>query len=205
MTGGGTQVRPVGAEQTAALVQRSRQGDRSALETLLEDCDHEVLNVAYRLIGNRDDALDIRQQTYLRVVRSIAGFDGRSSFRTWLLRIVINASRDHIRRIGANRRRADGWSQQAAQRAADQPATACASEEQSQRVAAAVAQLPDPQREVLVLRQYHDMTLTAAARVLDIPLSTAASRLSSAMQNLRDALTEREPCGCHSEGVRNAV
>src|SRR5690554_3987006 len=122
MAGGGSQVRAPSSEEgvkdkdTAALVERSRRGDRGALESLLELFDHEALNVAYRLIGNKDDAMDIRQQAYLRVWQSVDRFDGRSSFRRWLLRIVINLCRDHIRRAGANRRRAEGWRSAAARR-----------------------------------------------------------------------------------------
>lgn len=183
------------------LLARCRAGDRHALEELLTPFDHEVLNMAYRLLGHSDEAQDIRQQTYLRVCRSLSGFDGRSAFRTWLLRIVVNLCRDHVRRRGADRRRVDGWSEHAAARpAVDQPGQRCAEAEQRQRVAEAVSHLPEPQREVLVLRHYHDMTLTQAAGVLGIPLSTASSRLSAALAQLADRLSptsdDRTPCGC---------
>ncbi len=188
-----------------ALVQRCQQGDRRALETLLQRHDQEVLNMATRLLGNQDDALDIRQLVYMKVCRSVAKFDGRSSFRTWLLRIVVNQCRDQLRRMGADRRRTDGWAARSAGSDTDQPGARSARDEQTQTVIRAVAALPEAQREVLVLRHYHDMTLTGAAELLEIPLSTAASRLGSAMKQLRDALTEREPYGCHEQGAGHAM
>lgn len=179
-----------GTESTATLVERSRAGDRSALEELLVLCDDEVLNVAYRLLGNKDDAMDIRQQAYLRVWQGIGRFDGRAAFRTWLLRIVVNLCRDHIRREGANRRRADGWKARAELLRDSYQQSDVQSIERSRRVMDSVGGLSESQREVLVLRHYHDMTLTAVADVLDIPLSTAASRLTSALRTLRERLCD---------------
>lgn len=194
-----------GAEE-AALIERGRRGDRAALEALLDRHDQEVLNVAYRLLGHPDDALDIRQQAYLNVCRSIERFNGRSSFRTWVLRIVINLCRDHARRGGADRRRVDGLAGQIPlQPTIESPGAQCDHHEQATRVADAVVALPAVQREVLVLRHYHDMSLTAAAEVLEIPLSTAASRLTAAMGRLREMLAEAQPSGCGKEGVPNAV
>lgn len=185
----------------AALVERSRAGDRSALEQLLESYDGEVLNVAYRMIGHKDDAMDIRQSAYLRVWRSLERFDGRCSFRTWLLRIVINLCRDHIRRGGADRRRADGWTEHASLRDDSYHAERDFGGEQSQRMTEAVGGLADNQREVLVLRHYHGMTLTAVAELLEIPLSTAASRLASALRRLRELLCDWEPDGDDVSGA----
>lgn len=188
----------VGVEPMAALAERGRAGDRSALEELLVACDDEVLNVAYRLLNNKDDAMDIRQQTSVRVWQGLGGFDGRSAFRTWLLRIVVNLCRDHIRRSGAERRRADGWKAQAApahSRNSYQGVDDNDAHEQNQRVAECVGELSEAQREVLVLRHYHDMTLTGVAELLEIPLSTAASRLTSGLRKLRELLSDDEEGG----------
>jgi len=205
----GSDVRDRPGDVPAALLERCRAGDRTALIELLSPFDHEVLNMAYRLLGQSSDAHDIRQQAYLRVCRSIGGFDGRSAFRTWLLRIVVNLCRDHLRRCEARRRRVDGWRAQHARPVVDEPMSRCATNEQSQRVAEAVAELPGPQREVLVLRHFHELTLAQVARILDIPVSTASSHLSTAMRRLAARLSEtdeeHEPCGYMGQEQDNAL
>ena len=80
------------------LLQRTRAGDSAAREALFERHRSESYRYAYRLLGNEQDALDVVQESLLKAFLAIAEFDGRSGFRTWLLRIVTNTAYDWGRR-----------------------------------------------------------------------------------------------------------
>src|SRR5208282_3014616 len=81
-----------------ALVPRARAGDNSAREELFERHRADSYRVAYRLLGHEQDALDVVQESMLKAFSALGDFDGRSGFRTWLLRIVTNTSFDWGRR-----------------------------------------------------------------------------------------------------------
>src|SRR3954447_17633762 len=82
------------------LVHRTREGDRSAREELFHRHWGVAYRVAHRLLGHEQDALDAVQEALLKAIMHLDDFDGRSGFRTWLLRIVTNAARDAGRRRG---------------------------------------------------------------------------------------------------------
>ena len=85
------------------LIAAARRGDKMALNRLLTDARPRLLAVALRVVRDRDDAEDVVQEAMVKVCRSLTRFEGRSSFSTWLHRIVVNASLDRLRRHGARR------------------------------------------------------------------------------------------------------
>ncbi len=82
------------------LVRRAQRGDRAAMVALYQRYVDEMLGYAYNQLGSLQDAEDLTSETFLRLVRAIGSFDGRSSFRTWLYTIMRNQLRDHWRRNG---------------------------------------------------------------------------------------------------------
>ncbi|MHC4949113.1 MAG: RNA polymerase sigma factor [Planctomycetota bacterium] len=176
-----------------SVIDRARAGDDDAWERLVARWDGEVLNLAYRLTGDREEARDIRQKAFVRAYAGLDRFDGRSRFSTWLYRIVVNLCRDQLRR---SRRLPAARPGDDAPRAAAAPSEQAARAELAARVAAAVTDLPAGEREVLVLRHYHQLALVDVARVLGVPPTTARSRLARALERLREtlALTESSPC-----------
>jgi RNA polymerase sigma-70 factor (ECF subfamily) len=187
MTGRGERAR---TERT--LVAAAVAGDSRSFERLVGRWEGEVLNLAYRLTGSAEDALDVRQAAFVRVHESLAGFDGTSRFSTWLYRIVVNLCRDHHRKQQSSRRRLRVVAERPV-RDIDSPTTRAQREELSAVVAAAVATLPASQREVLVLRHFHQTPMGDVAAVLGIPVTTARSRLAQAFARLRDRLEEGQP------------
>ena len=93
-------------DQDSAAVARARDGDEAAFETLVSRHEREVFNLAWRMLGNREDALDAAQETFLRVFRSLATFRGDATFRTWLTGIAINVCRNRLASVEVRARRA---------------------------------------------------------------------------------------------------
>src|SRR5262245_10520874 len=87
------------------LIGRYARGDRSALEALFERYRQPAFRIAYRLLGHEADALDAVQEGFVKVLTHLHGFQGRSSFKTWLLRVVSNAALDLGRHRGRRRMR----------------------------------------------------------------------------------------------------
>lgn len=164
------------------LIQRFRSGDEEAFERLIRRWSHRILNLAFRLLGDLDEAQDIRQEACLRLYRALDGYSARAAFSTWLHRVVLNLCRDQLRRRQSRRRALErldtrpDWSKEL-------PESERA--EQWRRVAAALRELPDSEREVVVLRHYQGLRFIEIAEILETPITTIQSRLQRAFGRLR--------------------
>lgn len=141
----------VPAPDDAELVERARAGDREALNLLLSRHLDAVYHTAYRILGDRDAAQDAAQDAFVSAVRALDGFRGDASFRTWLLRITVNAARSSGRRAG---RRREAPLELVGERPGSEadPAEAAVQADEVERVEAALAQLPEKQRLSVTLR-----------------------------------------------------
>ena len=167
-------------------------GDQMAFATLVTRYHAALLGYLYRLVGgDRPLAEDLVQETLLRVLRQGRG-PGELHFKPWLYTIATNLARDHFR--SARVRRGEYWSEaeeHALRRVADTapgPEARVLAAEQGSAVRAALAELGEEYRVVVVLRIYQDLTLPEIAQTLEIPLGTVKSRLSVGIHRLRDAL-----------------
>ncbi|MHC4342215.1 MAG: RNA polymerase sigma factor, partial [Planctomycetota bacterium] len=88
-----------GSDET--LISRARSGDAAAFDALILRHQDRVYNMAYRMLGNREDALDLSQEVFLTVFRSLGRFEAKARFSTWLYRVTVNRCRDEIRRRGS--------------------------------------------------------------------------------------------------------
>jgi len=176
-----------------ALLVRFASGERSALDELFQRYRLLAYRVAFRLLGNEADALDAVQEGFVKALTHLDGFQGRSSFKTWLLRIVSNAALD----LGRQRRRRDLLSlDPVAARDADIPLPATAPEpgrelehqDLRQLLDAALESLPEAQRRTFVLHVDGELSYREVADVLGISIGTVMSRLFYARQKLRGLL-----------------
>jgi len=108
------------AERDAVLVERLKEGDAKALDQLYRRHRGAAYGIAFRLVGSREDALDVVQESFIHVMRGIQAFRGQSSFRTWLYRIVTHAGLDY-RRWRSHRRAESLDAETALEPAADGP------------------------------------------------------------------------------------
>jgi RNA polymerase sigma-70 factor (ECF subfamily) len=179
----------------AALIERCVAGDERACADLVAAHQRTVFNLALHLLGDRDEALDLSQEVFLRVFRTLSRFRGQSALRTWIYRIVVNQARNR-QRWWRRRRRTDLVS-------LDDHLTRCgeieatsevlpdrllASKETAARIWAAMEQLPFDQRTALVLREVDGLRYEEIAFSLDVAVGTVKSRLTRARQALREEL-----------------
>jgi RNA polymerase sigma-70 factor (ECF subfamily) len=179
----------------ATLIARCVAGDEAACADLVAAHQRTVFNLAFHLLGDRDEALDLSQEVFLRVFRTLARFRGQSALRTWIYRIVVNQARNR-QRWWRRRRRADLVSlDDHLQRCGDMEATSevlpdrlLASKETATRIWSAMERLPFDQRTALVLREIDGLRYEEIAFSLDVAVGTVKSRLTRARQALREEL-----------------
>ena len=173
------------------IARRLQQGDRAALTELVERHYDLLLGYLYRLArGDRSLAQDLAQETFLRALRGISGYQYPRPFKPWLYAIATNLARNHYTR--ADTRHTDSVDEDTEYGADDPPDAALLERDQvqaeAQTVIAALDRLPDHQREVIVLYFYQSLPLQAIAETLAIPLGTVKSRLSIGMKRLREQI-----------------
>lgn len=185
-----------GAE--AALIERCVAGEQMACAELVAGHERMVYTLALHLLGDRDEALDLSQEVFLRVFRTIHTFRGQSALKTWVYRIVVNQARNR-QRFWRRRRRADQVSlDQHVEEHGDlrqprdgtSPDLALARKELASRLWSALDELPFDQRTVVVLREIDGLSYEDIAFSLGVAVGTVKSRLTRARQVLRRRLRE---------------
>jgi RNA polymerase sigma-70 factor (ECF subfamily) len=180
----------------AALVERCAAGDEAACADLVATHQRMVYNLALHLLGDRDEALDLSQEVFLRVFRTLAGFRGQSALRTWIYRIVVNQARNR-QRWWRRRHRADQVSLDAhveqfgdleSQNDPTTPDRVFVQKETATRNWTPLDHLPFDQRTALVLREIDGLRYDEIAFSLGIAVGTVKSRLTRARQALREEL-----------------
>jgi RNA polymerase sigma-70 factor (ECF subfamily) len=177
------------------MVILAQQGEADALNELARSCRQQAYVFALQLIGQPDDALDVAQDAMVRFFRSLGRFDPSRPVRPWLLRIVRNLVRDRARRLRIRRAESlepaddDALRFEARDDAPDPEAMATRRELQA-LVWKCLQKLNPKYREVLVLRDYQDMTYADIAMTLKIPRGTVMSRLHRARRLLQEAVRE---------------
>jgi RNA polymerase sigma-70 factor (ECF subfamily) len=172
-------------------------GHRQALEELFRRYRQPAYRVAYRLLGHEADALDAVQEGFIKALTHLHGFQGRSSFKTWLLRVVSNAALD----LGRQRGRREAVSLDAPHAAdrddsrllsADETGNGLERTEMRRRLEEALDSLSEVQRQTFVLYADGELSYREIAESMEISIGTVMSRLFYARQKLRKYLSERE-------------
>ena len=172
------------------LVRQFQRGDQAAFETLVRRWDANVLNLAHRMLGDAEDARDVRQLVFVRAFKALENFDGRAQFSTWLYRIGVNLCRDHLRaRLAAQKRNeAMAENRRMITETEEHPRSTSDTHGIGAEVARAVSALSDNHREAIVLRHYSGLSFGQIAAILAVPETTVKSRVVAALQTLRDQL-----------------
>lgn len=186
------------------LVGLAQRGVAEARERLAARHRRSAYLLALQLLGNPDDALDVAQESMLRFFGRLESFDAGRPVRPWLFQIVRNQVRDLRRRRRVRKSEplepeAGDLSRQIADPSQDPEASAAAAELR-RRIWRALSTLGERQREILVLRDYHDLAYAEMAEVLKIPVGTVMSRLHGARKALRRVLGPAREAGAgHAE------
>jgi RNA polymerase sigma-70 factor (ECF subfamily) len=156
-----------------------------------------VFGLLVRMVGNRDTAEDLTQETLLRAFRARGAYRPEGKFQAWIFRIATNAARDWLRRrphepaLGLETD-TSGAAHVSARRDAA-PETGLVAGERASRVEAALARLPAADREVLLLRYYGDFAFNEIAKVTGEPLGTVLARAHRALKKLAELVPREEP------------
>ena len=172
------------AEPSDDLVAASRRGGREAQQRLYECYHQRVYRLLVRMVG-LNDADDILQQVFLQVFRSLSQFNVRSRFETWLYRVSVNESLQHLRKQ-QQRRRWVSLESDCMDRHTDQEHDF----ENKELMELALARLDPELRSLFLLREMEKLSYAEIAAAVQIPEGTVASRLSRARQLLRQYLVE---------------
>lgn len=166
-----------------ALAAACARGETEAFEELFDVLRVPVYNVAYRMVGNEDDASDICQITFVKAYEKIRDYDSRYKFFSWIYRIAVNESINHIKR------HARCSPLQGNEPATDHtPDAICHGHELGVLIENALMRLPARQRALVILRHLRGCTYREMASILDVPESTVRSDLYTARQKLQDLL-----------------
>jgi RNA polymerase sigma-70 factor (ECF subfamily) len=176
-------------EDDNVLVARAVDGDRRALELLLDRHADRIHAVCRRIVAHPEDALDATQEAMIAIARGIVRFDGRAAFSTWCYRIATNAAIDELRRT---RRRPMPAHPDAPEpiSTASGPAEIVAARVD---VDAALQEMPEEFRVAVVLRDLCDLDYAEIAEVLDVPPGTVRSRISRGRTLLGERLGAGAP------------
>jgi RNA polymerase sigma-70 factor, ECF subfamily len=181
----------------AALVARCAEGDQAACAELVVEHQRMVYQLSFHLLGNRDEALDLSQDVFMRVFRTLPQFRGHSQLRTWIYRIVVNQARNRQRwwrrRHRASQVSLDQHLETHAEPSGNPrvaPDNVLAQKRLASQLRRALDALPFDQRSVIVLREIDGLSYDEIAFSLGVTLGTVKSRLTRARRALRDVLQE---------------
>ncbi|MFN8057804.1 MAG: sigma-70 family RNA polymerase sigma factor [Vicinamibacterales bacterium] len=201
----GSWVKPVRAlswsdvdDREASLVARCATGDEAACAELVAEHERMVYQLAFNLLGDHQEALDLSQEVFLSVFRALASFRGQSSLRTWVYRIAVNHARNRQRWWSRRHRAAQVSLDDHIRHNGDVPseAVSCLPEVEfdrkqlAARIQSALADLPFEQRTAIVLREIDGLSYDEIGFSLGVAVGTVKSRLARAREALRARLRD---------------
>lgn len=177
------------------LVRFYLEGDREAFEELVRRYQSVVLNMACRLLGNRNEAADVCQEVFILLLRKLGSFRGEAKFSTWLYRVSLNACHDHARRSRHHLSLSESpgedmpeMEQLIPDEGVEGPEASMEREEVRRKVQEAISRLPPKFKEVIFLHDISGCNYKEVAEILDINLGTVKSRLNRARARLAGEL-----------------
>ena len=185
----------------AVLVKQCRRGGSAAMGRLILKYQNRIYNVILKICADPDDAAELTQDTFVKIIENIDKFEGRSSFYTWAFRIAVNLTLNYCRRnvklgfrsLDVVEDEHDSKARQVLRQflsddSSPDPAVVAQNKELCKIAFKSLMKLDDAQRAVVVLRDIEGMNYAQIAKVLNIKLGTVRSRLSRARNNLREIM-----------------
>lgn len=185
------------------IVHRALTGDAEAFGEIVQRWERRIFALTYGILGREEDARDATQETFLAAFRNLRGFRGEAKVSSWLHRIAVNQCITRKRRAKVRSEGAldDEEERDASRFAAGETYSPARVVECSERIAAvrlAVSALPIELRQVVVMKEFEELTFREIAEVLDLPVSTVKSRLYTALRQLQMRL---QKFGDNSNGM----
>jgi len=173
------------------LVERCLEGDREAFATLVRRYQRPIFHAAYRVLGREEDASDVTQAVFLKMIEKLRDFDPRYRFFSWIYRIAINEALNVLRRNGRDEPLDEDHEPEGPESAS--PEWQATEAETSRRIQRALMRMKPSDRAVITLRHFSDCSYEEIAHALDIDVKTVKSRLFEARARMRGLLEELRP------------
>ncbi len=188
------------------LLRRAQSGDPEAFEQLIGPLEQLVWRICWHYTGNREAAEDCGQETMIRIWRNLESYRGDCALESWIYRIAANCCMDYLRKKKRDRSvsmeplRENGFDP-----ADPSPGTEdrVVAEDEHRRLRKAITQLPDEQREALILTQLEKIPYEEAARMLSVSEGTVKSRVNRAKARLKEILSEERELSPPGDVKRN--
>ncbi len=175
-------------------VRRVQAGETEAFEVLVEKYKRKTFRLAFQVLRDQEEALDVAQEAFVKAFRSLPKFKGDSAFYTWLFRITMNLALDRKRQratraksMGADDIPPEEWERTATSTDRD-PEDEAVSRQRRERIGQALGTLSENHRSIIILSDIEGLSYREIAEVLDVPMGTVMSRLHNARKRLREAL-----------------
>lgn len=180
------------------LVERAKKGDIKAFEELVKKTQDKIYNLGLKFFGNKDDAYDLLQETYIKAYEALPNFEGKSSFSTWLYRIATNFAlmklrKEKIKKISIDeiKEKSDGsyenieisdWT--------DNPYFHYKNEELREILNSAIDSLPPKYKTIFILHDIEGLSIPEVAEILSLSIPTTKTRIHRSRLYLREKLQE---------------
>jgi len=167
------------------IVQRTLDGEAEAFGILVRRWEKKVYGLAYRMLGHYEDARDASQEIFLTVYRNLGKFRGDARFSSWLYRIALNCCHDRLRSRAVPTVPLEETAEISVE---DSMHDDIERQQRIDRVRTALRALPFEMRQVIIMKEYEGLTFQQIAEILNIPVSTAKTRLYTGLDQLRKRL-----------------
>lgn len=180
------------------LIERTLAGETDAFDVLVRRWERPIYGLSLRMLGRDEDARDVCQETFLSAFRNLRKFRGDAKFSSWLYRIALNACHSRLRKHAgvyeqsldqsSDREEGDGRRLELADERIEHLPDRLQRDARAQLIRRALQALPAEMRQVIVMKEYEELTFTEIAEILQIPVSTVKSRLYTGLQQMRARL-----------------
>lgn len=185
--------------EETAMISRCQQGDQEALKEIFDKYHKKVYRIAYGVVRQREEALDIVQEVFIKLFRSIKNFKGRSQFYTYLYRMVMNTAIDHARKAG--KQFISSLDEEGSFEPSDNiekgPERVLLQKELEERVKSAMDKLPAEQKAALIFRDVEGLSYQEMAEAMGCSIGTVMSRLHYGRKRVQELL--KDYVGLHGQ------
>lgn len=179
------------------LLKKSKDGDVESFEKLIKRHQKNIYNIAYRMMGNEEDAKDVAQEAIIKIYKYIDRFRGDSDFSTWVYRIAINACKDELRKkkhnvvyLDQEIQTANGTLKNQLEDQGMKPDEIAENLELNNTIQEAISKLPEINRVVVILRDIQGFSYEDISKALECPVGTVKSRINRGRKLLKEFLEQ---------------
>ncbi len=176
------------------IIERTLAGETEAFSLLVQRWERPIYGLSLRMLGRDEDARDVCQETFLAAFRNLRKFRGDAKFSSWLYRIALNACHSRLRKQGAAVEQSidqddeDGRKYQIADPGTEDLPERLHRDQRAAMVRKALQALPAEMRQVIIMKEYEELTFAEISEILQVPVSTVKSRLYTGLQQMRARL-----------------